>query len=93
MLRLIDSLQARAEDLKKVGSTFSITDYVKRMNKVMHADKPAYEVIPESQELVAQYILLYECPAIPKTYESWWSSAGLRTWPHSGLAESFFGRL
>jgi predicted RND superfamily exporter protein len=36
------------------------------MNKVMHADDPAFDRIPESRELVAQYLLLYEMSGDPE---------------------------
>ena len=39
-------------------STF--TDVVKRLNRNMHGDDPAYYRLPEDRELIAQYILLYE---------------------------------
>jgi predicted RND superfamily exporter protein len=39
-------------------SSFSHT--MKRLNKNMHADDPAYHVLPDNQELGAQYMLLYE---------------------------------
>ncbi len=35
-------------------------DIMKRLNKNMHGDDPAYYRIPEDQELAAQYLLLYE---------------------------------
>ncbi|NQZ54491.1 MAG: MMPL family transporter [Piscirickettsiaceae bacterium] len=38
----------------------SITDTFKRLNKNMHGDDPAYYRLPESRELAAQYLLLYE---------------------------------
>ena len=37
-----------------------ITDTFKRLNKNMHGDDPAYYVLPESRDLAAQYLLLYE---------------------------------
>ena len=37
-----------------------ITDTFRQLNKSMHGDDPAAYRIPESQELVAQYLLLYE---------------------------------
>ncbi|MCY4641323.1 MAG: MMPL family transporter [Gammaproteobacteria bacterium] len=37
-----------------------ITDTLQQLNKSMHGDDPAAYRIPESQELVAQYLLLYE---------------------------------
>ena len=39
-------------------STF--TDVMKRLNKNMHGDDPAYYRLPDSRELAAQYLLLYE---------------------------------
>jgi hypothetical protein len=38
----------------------TITDTLKRLNKNMHADDPSYYKLPESQEMSAQYLLLYE---------------------------------
>jgi predicted RND superfamily exporter protein len=38
----------------------SITDVMKRLNRNMHADDPAWYRIPESRALSAQYLLLYE---------------------------------
>ena len=37
-----------------------ITDTFRQLNRSMHGDDPAAYRIPESQELVAQYLLLYE---------------------------------
>ncbi|MEM6821096.1 MAG: outer membrane lipoprotein-sorting protein [Verrucomicrobiota bacterium] len=38
----------------------SFSDTIKRLNKNMNGDDPAYYKIPETRELAAQYILLYE---------------------------------
>lgn len=38
----------------------TITDTFKRLNKNMHADDEAYYKLPDSRELGAQYLLLYE---------------------------------
>ncbi|MFT6733706.1 MAG: putative RND superfamily exporter protein [Polaribacter sp.] len=38
----------------------TITDTLKRLNKNMHADDPAWYKLPQEQELAAQYLLLYE---------------------------------
>ena len=37
-----------------------ITDTFRQLNKSMHGDDPAHYRIPETQELAAQYLLLYE---------------------------------
>ncbi|MDQ6989450.1 MAG: MMPL family transporter [Mariprofundaceae bacterium] len=38
----------------------SITDTFQRLNMSLHGDDPAYYTLPESRELGAQYLLLYE---------------------------------
>ena len=65
VLEIMDKLQESAEKLDRIGNSFSLTDYLKRMNKVMHADSAQWEAIPQSSELVAQYILLYEMSGDP----------------------------
>lgn len=47
---------------KQPNVTFvsTITDTIKALNKNMHGDDPAYYTIPESRDLAAQYLLLYE---------------------------------
>ncbi len=65
-LRLIDRLQDDVEQLALVGSSFSLADFLKRMNKVMNADDEAFNTIPDSPELIAQYLLLYEMSGDPE---------------------------
>ncbi len=38
----------------------TFTDVMKRLNKNMHGDDPAFYRLPETRELAAQYLLLYE---------------------------------
>jgi len=67
LLKAMDKIQHEVEGtLEIVGNSFALTDYLKRMNKVMHADNEEYNVIPESRELVAQYLLLYEMSGDPE---------------------------
>ncbi len=66
-LRLVDKMQNQLEnDLEVVGTSFSLADYVNRMNKVMNADDEAFNTIPDSREMVAQYLLLYEMSGDPE---------------------------
>ncbi len=44
----------------KMDHVNSITDTLKRLNMNMHADDPAWYKLPDSQEMAAQYLLLYE---------------------------------
>lgn len=40
--------------------TYSLVDVLKDLNRAFHGDDPDWYAIPESRELVAQYLLLYE---------------------------------
>lgn len=65
-LRSIAGLQRELEKSPMVGKTISIVDIVKRINRVMHQDDPNYEIIPDSAEVVAQYLLLFSMAAKPR---------------------------
>jgi predicted RND superfamily exporter protein len=47
-------------DLPQTDHVNTITDTLKRLNKNMHGDDPAWHKLPDSQEMSAQYLLLYE---------------------------------
>jgi predicted RND superfamily exporter protein len=49
----------------KVVSVSALSDLLERLNKNMHGDDPAFERLPESRELAAQYLLLYEMSLPP----------------------------
>ncbi|NOY76703.1 MAG: MMPL family transporter [Calditrichaeota bacterium] len=67
VLKLVVKMQKAVEDsLPVVGNSFSLGDYLKRMNRVMHADSEKYDTIPNSQDLIAQYLLLYEMSGNPE---------------------------
>ena len=46
--------------MPKVAYVSTFTNTIKTLNKNMHNDDPAYYRIPESRNLAAQYLLLYE---------------------------------
>lgn len=48
------------ESQPEVDHVSSIIDTFLRLNKNMHGDDPAYYKLPESQDLAAQFLLLYE---------------------------------
>ncbi len=59
-LKAIERLQQKAEENDIVLKTYSIVDIMKDINKSLHNEDPAFYVIPESKNLIAQYFLLYE---------------------------------
>ncbi len=67
VLKLVDKMQKDVDGkLQVVGNTFSLTDYINRMNKVMNADDEAYNTIPDNKNMIAQYLLLYEMSGDPE---------------------------
>ncbi|RUA29816.1 MAG: hypothetical protein DSY76_03005 [Bacteroidetes bacterium] len=67
VLKLVDKMQKDVVGkLQVVGNSFSLADYIDRMNKVMNADKEEYNCIPDNQDMIAQYLLLYEMSGDPE---------------------------
>lgn len=59
-LRVLESFSSFFKSNPDVTQVNSIVDTMKRLNKNMHGDDPAYYRVPESRELAAQYLLMYE---------------------------------
>jgi predicted RND superfamily exporter protein len=59
LLKAIDELQAYVSTQPDVGRVISFVDFIKTMNRAMNGGQPQFERVPDSQELVAQYLLLY----------------------------------
>lgn len=70
VLQGMANLQAFLERQADVGKTQSLVDLIKRMNQAMHADRPEFYVIPESRDLVAQYLFLYSLSGDPQDFDS-----------------------
>lgn len=59
-LKRLDEFAQWALAQPKVTSVDSFSDIVKRLNKNMNGDDPAFYTVPDSQALAAQYLLMYE---------------------------------
>jgi predicted RND superfamily exporter protein len=70
VLQGMAKLQAFLESQQDVGKTQSLVDLIKRMNQAMHGDDPTQYAIPETQELVAQYLFLYSLGGDPQDFDS-----------------------
>ena len=64
-MRWLEGLQRDLEKLPVVGKTFSVADYVKRINRVLHDDDPKFDVVPDTQDTVGQYLFLFSMSAKP----------------------------
>ncbi|MFP4199109.1 MAG: efflux RND transporter permease subunit [Halanaerobium sp.] len=59
-------LQEQLEEREVIGTTYSLNDYLRRINKVMNEDQEEYNRVPDSRDLVAQYLLLYSMSGDPE---------------------------
>ena len=67
-LQKIEALQAHMAQHPFVKGSTSVVDYLKQMNRAMHADAPEAYRLPDSVELSAQYFLLYSVTADPTDF-------------------------
>lgn len=65
-LERVDQLVSFVASQPWIRKTLAITDILKEMNQAMHDGDPAFYRVPESKELVAQYLLLYEMSGNPE---------------------------
>ncbi len=68
-LQRIEALQRFAETLPHVTATRSIVDYLKQLNRVLFDDEAEAYRLPDSEEAVAQYFLLYSMSGDPADFE------------------------
>ncbi|MDH5377696.1 MAG: MMPL family transporter, partial [Gammaproteobacteria bacterium] len=66
LLGKIGKLQEFAATLPKVGDSLSLVDYVKNMNKNLHAGDLAYNVLPQTQKQIAEYLYLFSVSGTPE---------------------------
>lgn len=52
----------------ETASIFSILDIIKEMNQTLHSDSVKYHAIPDSRDLIAQELLIYEMSGGTKTF-------------------------
>jgi predicted RND superfamily exporter protein len=94
VLREIERLQQQAdEQTHLVKKTHSVVDVLKDINQSFHGGDPAFHVLPDSRELAAQYLLLYEMSGgeeVEEYVSSDYSRASLELrckWTDSSLLE------
>ncbi|MFT5609755.1 MAG: putative RND superfamily exporter protein [Arenicella sp.] len=60
LLKRIEKVQRFAETQPLVKKTMSLADIMKDLNLSFHANNPEYAQIPDQQDLLAQYFLVYQ---------------------------------
>jgi len=59
-LRQVEEFQAWLESRDSTGPVNSLADYLKQINQALNSDDPAYYRLPDSREMAAQFLLLYD---------------------------------
>lgn len=70
-LKKMEAFQDYLEQLEHVEGSTSIVDFLKKMNQSLNENDPNYYTIPESQELAAQYLLLYSASGDPTDFDNY----------------------
>lgn len=68
-LRRIDALQSFLATLPHVNGSTSIVDYIKQMNRSLNENIASAYVIPDDEDLISQYFLLYSASGDPTDFE------------------------
>lgn len=69
VLREMDGLEQYLKKHEYVGTTNSLASVMRKMHQVMNENDPKFDKIPETRELVAQYLLLYSMSGDAKDFE------------------------
>ena len=94
-VRWLEGLQRHLEGLPAVGKSFSVADYVKRINRVLHDDDAKFDAVPETKEAVGQYLFLFSMSAKPSDLDNVVDSAfqnanvwvQLKTWDADAMRQ------
>lgn len=71
VLKAIENLTQKARHYDEVGKTMSIGDFLTRMHRAMNADAIEFNRLPESKELIGQYLFLYSMSGEPDAFDAW----------------------
>lgn len=71
VLQALARIQQRLEREDGVGKTVSIADFVRRMHRAMNGDAAQFDLIPESREVISQYLFLYSISGDPGDFDSY----------------------
>jgi len=69
VLKAMDELQTFITAQPNIGKVISISEFIKRMNQSMNANKPEFFRIPDQQATIAEYLLLYSMSGEPGDFD------------------------
>ncbi|MCH7497386.1 MAG: MMPL family transporter [Candidatus Marinimicrobia bacterium] len=68
VLSVMEDIQTHLEQEQYVGSTISIANIVRKLHRTIMDDDPAFEIIPESRDKVANLLTLYGMSGDPDDF-------------------------
>ncbi|MES2319406.1 MAG: outer membrane lipoprotein-sorting protein [Pseudomonadota bacterium] len=71
VLQAIEKLTAQARRYGEVGKTMYIGDFLTRMHRAVHGDSADFNRLPETKELIGQYLFLYSMSGEPDAFDAW----------------------
>jgi len=70
VLKKIEGLQQYVKELGKFDKTVSLADYIKLMHREMNGGKKEMQVIPDSRQAIAQYMILMDYDTLSEYVDS-----------------------
>lgn len=70
VMSYVDKLQDHLEGLPIVGKTSSVADIVKRINYVLHDENKSFDVVPDGQNQIGQYLFLFSMTGDPNDLDN-----------------------
>ena len=77
VLRAIAGMQAFLTSTDRMDKSVSVADYVKKMHREMNDGDPKFDAVPDSQDVVAQYLLALEGKDLVKYVDHNYSTANV----------------
>lgn len=65
VLAAVEKLQKDLAEQQLVGTSLSVVDYLKRINRVLNGDAPSAEVLPADADTAGQYLMAFSMGARP----------------------------
>jgi predicted RND superfamily exporter protein len=69
VLKAMDKTQALLAANPQVGHTLSIVDMLKQINRGLNGGSPSAAILPDSRDLISQYLLLYSLSGEPGDFD------------------------
>lgn len=68
-MNLLDRLQREAETFPQIGKTVSMANHIKRLYQAFNGGQPAFYVVPEKKETIAELLMLYSLSGDPSDFD------------------------